>query len=747
MPSVKAGRGPIVWMRRETLAAIVLFFGAALYFVLVELHRPGMPAFDVYVYFIPNKLHAAWSLWRGGKGLLWNPYQSCGEPFFANPTMGLLYPPHLAFAVLEANTAVHVVLIFNMVLGAIGMFLLTRELGLGWVAALGGALAFELGDPMAQLTGWSPTHSGPWTWLPWALLLCERLLRAPNRLRVVGLAVVLTLELLPGWVLIAALTYQLIALRILWALVTAPRERPWRAAGAVAVGLALAPLLAAVQLLPAAEFARESFRLAVEALEFAKLGSFETTLLKGIRLRTPPVPFTIVVFVLAGVAPLVSPKRRLVTFYLLTGALYSVLALGTATPLYGLYVTIPPGASTLKYPWRLWWLTSFCLAMLTAFCLDGLASRSGQWSTRWLAVAAATLVAGALTLFVPGGLRGVEILALAGAVAAVLLAAVRPGLGRTAAWLAVGVMLLNLVAVPMRYRGNLLPSAAGLWRHREAFAALDPPITAQDRVLVLPGKSTLFDLTLLRKTATVLRVPDLNDYDALLGRRFADYFAALWPRAAQVTTTEDFLRALAPSRFQPRLLDLASIRYVITSPPIDIADHALDLPLVPPTGSGLRFYRNDAALPRARYVPRVEVIADPPALLDRLAHGTDDLASIAFVEAAMPSGFTGTDVSAAAATTRIVTNDPEHLVIDVDAPAPGFLVLADQYFPGWRATVNGIDVPIHRANYMFRLIEVPAGASRVDFRYRPAAVAVGGAVSLVTLGILAAVTWRARRRN
>lgn len=742
-----AGRGPILGMRRETLAAVVLFLGAALYFVLVELHRPGMPAFDVYVYFIPNKLHAAWSLWQGGKGLLWNPYQSCGEPFFANPTMGLLYPPHLAFAVLEANTAVHVVLILNMLLGAVGMFLLTRELGLGWVAAVGGALAFELGDPMAQLTGWSPTHSGPWTWLPWALLLCERVLRAPSRRGVVGLAVVLTLALLPGWVLIAALTYQLIALRVGWALVTAPRERPWRAAGAVAVGLALAPLLAAVQLLPAVEFARESFRVAVEAVEFAKLGSFETTLLKGIRLRTPPAPFTVAVFVLAAAAPFVSHQRPQVTFYLLTGTLYSVLALGTATPLYNLYVKIPPGVSTLKYPWRLWWLTSFCLAMLTAFCLDGLAERDRQGRSRWLAVVAAMLIAGGLIGFAPGGLRGVEILALTGAVAALWIAAVRPRFGRAAAWLALGVMLLNLVAVPMRYRGNLLPSAAGLWHNREAFAALDPPITAQDRVYVLPGRSTLFDLTLLRKTATVLRVPDLNDYDALLGQRFADYFAALWPRAAQVTTTEDFLRAAGPSRFQRRLIDLASIRYVITSPPIDIADHALDLPLVPPTGSALRFYRNDAALPRARFVPRIEVIADPPALLDRLAHGTDDLASIAFVEAAMPSGFTGTDASAAAATTRIVTNDPEHLAIDLDAPAPGFLILADQYFPGWRATVNGVDVPIHRANYMFRLIEVPAGTSRVEFRYRPTAVAVGGAVSLVTLGILAAATWRARRRN
>jgi tetratricopeptide (TPR) repeat protein len=421
---------------------------------------------------------------------------------------------------------------------------------------------------------------------------------------VVGLAVVLTLGLLPGWVLIAALTYQLIALRVLWALVTTPRERPWRAVGAVVVGLALAPLLAAVQLLPAAELARESYRVAAEALEFANFGPSETTLLNRIRLRMPPVPFTVAVFVLAAAAPFVSSQRGRVTFYMLTGILYTVLALGTATPLYGLYVKIPPGASTLKYPWRLWWITGFCLAMLTAFCLDGLTERGRQRSTRWLAVAAATLIAGGLLGFTPGGLRGVEIVALAGAVAALVVVAVRPVLGRAAAWLALGVLVLNLIAVPVRHGGYLLPSASALWHYRETFAELDPPITAQDRVFSIPGVSTLFGLTFRRKTATVLRVPDLNDYDALLGQRFSDYLATLWPRAAPITTMDDFLRALEPSRFQRRLLDLASIRYVITSPPVDIAEHGLDLPVVPPTGSGLRFYRNDAALPRVRYKDR-----------------------------------------------------------------------------------------------------------------------------------------------
>jgi hypothetical protein len=311
----------------------------------------------------------------------------------------------------------------------------------------------------------------------------------------------------------------------------------------------------------------------------------------------------------------------------------------------------------------------------------------------------------------------------------------------------VACVALNVVAVPLRYAGNLLPSAGNLRRHAATFASLDPPLSAQDRVLLIGEGSTLANLTFVQKTATVLRVPDLYDYEPLLGRRFSEYAGAMWQGVAPVTTGQDFERAASPSTSQRRLLDLASIRYVITSPKIDPAAKGIDLPRVQTADAELHVHRNDAALPRARYVPQVAVMQDPAALLERLARGTDDLAELALVEATPPNGFVGTDGAAPAATTRFVTNDPEHLVIDVDAPAAGFLLLADQYYPGWRATVNGVDTPIQRANYMFRLVEVPAGPSRVEFRYRPGSVAAGAAVSAVALAAWTALVWRGRARR
>jgi uncharacterized membrane protein YfhO len=50
--------------------------------------------------------------------------------------------------------------------------------------------------------------------------------------------------------------------------------------------------------------------------------------------------------------------------------------------------------------------------------------------------------------------------------------------------------------------------------------------------------------------------------------------------------------------------------------------------------------------------------------------------------------------------------------------------------------VNGNEVPIRRANHIFRLVEIPSGTSRVEFRYRLTSLVVGAAVSAVSVVVL-----------
>ena len=192
-----------------------------------------------------------------------------------------------------------------------------------------------------------------------------------------------------------------------------------------------------------------------------------------------------------------------------------------------------------------------------------------------------------------------------------------------------------------------------------------------------------------------------------------------------------------PQTTRHRLLDLAATRYVVVDASTDTTGAFRDPPLVRIAEMrNVRVYENPTALPRARWVPEVKVEPDASGLLARLAWGRDDLRRVAFVETSPPSGFTGAPADVQRASVTFVQNDPERVVLTVDAPQRGFLVLADQWFPGWRATVGGTSVPILRANYAFRLVEVPAGRSTIEFRYVPDALRLGALISVATAGAI-----------
>lgn len=70
---------------------------------------------------------------------------------------------------------------------------------------------------------------------------------------------------------------------------------------------------------------------------------------------------------------------------------------------------------------------------------------------------------------------------------------------------------------------------------------------------------------------------------------------------------------------------------------------------------------------------------------------------------------------------RIVDSQetPTHVTIHTQGDTPAWLVLSDLDFPGWQATADATELPILRANGMFRAVCVPAGEHVVSFRFHP----------------------------
>ncbi|MBI3970047.1 MAG: hypothetical protein HY332_02050 [Chloroflexi bacterium] len=79
-------------------------------------------------------------------------------------------------------------------------------------------------------------------------------------------------------------------------------------------------------------------------------------------------------------------------------------------------------------------------------------------------------------------------------------------------------------------------------------------------------------------------------------------------------------------------------------------------------------------------------------------------------------------------------DEPERIVARVVAPRPGALVLADAFYPGWKATIGGYPVPIEVADGLFRSVSLPVGEHEVAFVYRPTSLRLGAMFSVT--GIL-----------
>jgi hypothetical protein len=77
----------------------------------------------------------------------------------------------------------------------------------------------------------------------------------------------------------------------------------------------------------------------------------------------------------------------------------------------------------------------------------------------------------------------------------------------------------------------------------------------------------------------------------------------------------------------------------------------------------------------------------------------------------------------------------ENQAVDLTAAAngDGVLVLADSYYPGWKAYLDGRETPILRVNHFYRGVIVPAGQHRIEFRYEPRSFAIGLIISLSTI--------------
>ncbi len=96
---------------------------------------------------------------------------------------------------------------------------------------------------------------------------------------------------------------------------------------------------------------------------------------------------------------------------------------------------------------------------------------------------------------------------------------------------------------------------------------------------------------------------------------------------------------------------------------------------------------------------------------------------------------------------RGITYKPNSIEIETEAGDAALLVVSETNYPGWVATVDGRPTRLYATDFILQSVLVPNGRHRVELRYAAPAARNGAIISLLTLSLLCALAFHARRKN
>ena len=716
---------------------------------------------------------------------LWNPYYFLGMPSFGSlGFVPYVYPLDVLFGFL--NKTLHFPdltwLLAHYLLLALSMLALLRALGASPEGAALGAVTFAL-TPNLVAVGAFGHGSQIMTaaYLPLLLLLLDRFARRGSLLALAGFALAAALQLLRGHVQIVFYTWLALGGYAVLLAVTGIREgrkeEALRAPLGLVAGLLLGFGMSAFLYLPTHEYAKLSVRGGGEGggagLDYATAWSFHPREILtfvipsmfgfGGRTYWGSMPFTdypnymgIVPLALAVYGAIRWPGK--IRWYLVAMAGIALLmSFGKYfRPLYSLLYFHLPFFNKFRVPVMILVLVQFVVGALAAFGLTKALERPAPSRDKgkdagasWMRAALVAVVGGVLVTvllhaasdsLVGAALRDHPNLGEQGARQALDMASLDAI--KSALLLGIGFMVL---AFARRGRLRRVVAAAAIL----AVTAAD--LWVIDRKIIDPQVGSAEDyagyfketpeVTFLKSDSTLFRVfPEQWNDSRLAAYGIASVlgYHPAKPRLYQaLADTAGIMSSL-------NMLKFLNVKYVL-----------LDGRL-PPTTPGVLLRHDDevkvyevlGTVPRAYVVHRLKPVRDDVVALATIrTSGFDPAHEALWTEPAplppMAEALTPDSV-------RVIRYDFNEAEFLISTATPGLFVLADQYDPDWKATVDGASVPIHRVDYLMRGVLVGPGVHRIQFRYGPRALEAGIRISavslLLTLALAGAGLFQRRRK-
>jgi hypothetical protein len=735
-----------------------------------------------------------------GEWPLWDPSAGLGAPLFAQSMFGALYPPHWLAFVLEPSLAFGWIALSALVLAGLGLYGFARRVGLSHGASLVGAVCCQgAGFAVANLHDFNKLEAG--LWFPWTLSAILALL-ARERGAPWKLALTVALSWLAGFAPIAAFC-TLAALLFLIVRGLASRASPLLVARGL--GLILAGFgLAAIQWVPTREAFSESTRGerptslgGAPAADGLPLSSSLTLVAPEVFGRADEPVFAPSN---AGAWWLARPREREQAFHanllewnLFAGSLALSLAaaaifarprqavfplalalasigfaqgwpgLSSLAALPGLDLGSPARAAVLA--WCGWaWLAALGAEALLAgerrawagpfacllFAILGLALAAAGEPARWqellpgefaqrfqvsraevdqllsaadLGLGARRVRAAGFTLFAFASLGfAASLAAWFGrgprrkiACAALFLAAAAEG-----AWYA-------------RPHGVPRLGAQPTWPRSEGLEALALAV-GDGRVLRFDASPSGIGevLELARPNLpAAYGIGDLSPYVVFTPRRAVELWTAVDPRSRW---RSGIARISDLELLDHPVLDVLRVTAILSKRPLE---HARLEKIY--AREGFHVYQRTGVPPRARLsTTELRVPAGSAAIAVLATRLADPTRCTVVTQDVAPWSCPG---GPSTGEVRIDHESSTRITLSTRGTPQGWLVLADAWYPGWKARLDGRRVPVVAVDHALRGVALPAGDHVLQFEYRPDSLKHGAWLSLLAL---LAAAWMAR---
>jgi hypothetical protein len=168
-----------------------------------------------------------------------------------------------------------------------------------------------------------------------------------------------------------------------------------------------------------------------------------------------------------------------------------------------------------------------------------------------------------------------------------------------------------------------------------------------------------------------------------------------------------------------------------------ILSHWVKLPAIEGLSHSLNgdlfVYKNHRVLPRAFFVNKVELAGDPEHAFEMMASGDLDYSSEAVVEGDLnpPVLFPPSSDSLPELFTIVTRPGLWEFEIqgvnekEMDTKPRHLLLVTENRFPGWRAELDGKEVPVYYADYAFMGVLIPGGDHSLKLVHKPIEFGIG----------------------